>query len=54
MRASDKAEDVKRLGYLLELEQIQSRYEEGELTRAEAKRMRDNTNLMLMDVEDSV
>lgn len=54
MRASDKAEDVKRLGYLLELEQIQSRYEEGELTRGEAKRMRDNTNLMLMDVEDSV
>ena len=54
MHASDKAEDVKRLGYLLELEQIQSRYEEGELTRGEAKRMRDNTNLMLMDVEDSV
>ena len=54
MRASDKAEDVKRLGYMLELEQIQSRYEEGELSRAEAKRLRDNTNLMLMDVEDSV
>ena len=41
MRASDKAEDVKRLGYLLELEQIQSRYEDGVLTRCEAKRMRD-------------
>ena len=54
MRASDKAEEVKRLGYMLELEQIQSRYEDGMLSRAAAKRMRDNTNLMLMDVEDNV
>ena len=54
MRASDKAEDVKRLGLMLELEQIQSFYEDGKLTRTAAKRMRDSTQLMLMDVDDNV
>ena len=54
MRASDKAEEVKRLGLMLELEQIQSFYEDGKLSRAAAKRMRDSTNLMLMDVDDNV
>ena len=53
-RTADKAVEIERLGLQLELEQIQSRYEEGDLGRAEAKRMRENVNLMQMDLEDNV
>lgn len=51
---ADKATDVERLGLQLELEQIQLRYEEGTLSRASAKRLRENVNLMQMDLEDNV
>lgn len=53
-RVSTKENEIKRLGCVLELEQIQSFYEEGELSRATAKRLRDNVSLMLMDVDDNV
>lgn len=53
-RAADKAIEIERLGLQLELEQIQSRYEEGDLCRADAKRMRENVNLMQLDLEDHV
>ena len=53
-RANDKVEDVRRLGLRLELEQIQTRYEEGELSRACAKRLRENVYLMQIDLEDNV
>lgn len=53
-RTADKAIEIERLGLQLELEQIQSRYEEGDLCRAEAKRMRENVNLMQLDLEDNV
>lgn len=46
--------EVKRQGYLMELEQIQSFYEDERLCRASAKRMRDNVYLMLIDLEDHV
>ena len=51
---ADRATDIERLGLELELEQIQTRYEDGELSRAAAKRLRENVNLMQMDVEDNV
>ncbi len=53
-RASDKTEDIRRLGLQLELEQIQTMYEEDRLCRASAKRLRENVNLMQMDLEDNV
>lgn len=46
--------DIQRRGLQLELEVIQDFYASGDLTRAQAKEMRDNTMLMLMDVEDQV
>ena len=52
--ASDKTEDIRRLGLQLELEQIQTMYEEERLCRASAKRLRENVNLMQMDLEDNV
>lgn len=45
---------IQRRGLQLELEVIQDFYASGDLTRAQAKEMRDNTLLMLMDVEDQV
>ena len=50
----DRAEDVRRLALCLELEQIQTSYEEGRLSREGAKRMRENVNLMQLDLEDNV
>lgn len=53
-RTADKAVEIERLGLYLELEQIQTRYEEGDLSRASAKRLRENVHLMQMDLEDNV
>ncbi len=50
----DKTDEVKRLGYSLELEHIQSMYENEQLSRAAARRMRTNVYLMQMDLEDKV
>ncbi len=54
IRTQDKTQDVERLGLQIELEQIQTRYDDGELSRAAAKRLRENVNLMQMDLEDKV
>lgn len=50
----DKTDEVKRLGYQLELEHIQAMYENELLSRACARRMRTNVYLMQMDLEDHV
>ncbi len=50
----DEAEDVKRMAYQIELEQIQKMFEEGRISRQEAGRMRDNVFLMRMDQEDNI
>lgn len=49
-----KALDIERYGLRLELDQIQARYEEGELCRASYKRLRENVYLMQVDLEDNV
>lgn len=54
VKTLDKTEDIKRLGYQLELEQIQQMYEDEQLSRATARRMRENVYLMQMDLEDNV
>ncbi|MBC2889114.1 Na+/H+ antiporter [Gordonibacter massiliensis (ex Traore et al. 2017)] len=51
---ADKAVDIERLGLRLELEQIQTRYEDGQLCRSSAKRLRENVFLMQVDLEDNV
>ena len=43
---------IMQRGLQLELEVIQDFYASGDLTRVQAKEMRDNTMLMLMDVEE--
>ena len=50
----DKAADIKRAGLRLELEAIQSSYEDGSLPRASYKRLRENVALMQMDLEDNL
>ncbi|BAK45021.1 Na+/H+ antiporter [Eggerthella sp. YY7918] len=52
--AADRATEIERLGLQLELEQIQTHYENGDLCRSSAKKLRENVNLMQMDVEDNV
>lgn len=54
IRTQDKTEDIERLGLQIELEQIQTRYDDGELSRGAAKRLRENVNLMQMDLENNV
>lgn len=51
---ADEALEIERLGLCLELEQIQSHYEDGALSRATAKRLRENVYLMQVDLEDNV
>ena len=53
-RTMDKAEAVKRLAYNLELEAIQDMYEEGRISRAYARTLRENVNLMQIDLENCV
>lgn len=49
-----KRPDIKRESLRLELEAIQSRYEDGSLPRASYKRLRENVALMQMDLEDNL
>ncbi len=47
-------EEVVRTGLIIELEQIQSAYEEGRLSRSEARGMRQNVMLMQIDLDNQV
>lgn len=53
-RVEDRATEVRRLGYALELEHIQRMYESRRISRAMAKYMRENVALMQLDLEDKV
>lgn len=53
-RVEDRATEVRRLGYALELEHIQRMYESRRISRAMAKHMRENVALMQLDLEDKV
>ncbi|MEY8460777.1 cation:proton antiporter [Eggerthellaceae bacterium 24-137] len=54
IKVEDRANELKRMAYHYELEQIQAAYEADELSRATAKRLRENVQLMQMDLEDTV
>lgn len=51
---SQRATDVERLALQLELEQIQKFYEDGVISRAFSRRLRENVNLMQLDLGDSI
>ena len=51
---ADKAVELQLQGLRLELEAIQSSYEDGTLPRASYKRLRENVALMQIDLEDNV
>lgn len=53
-RTSEAADNVQRTALNLEMEFIQNMYEDGRLTRAASKRLRDNVTLMKVDLEDNV
>lgn len=53
-RVEDKATEVRRMGYALELEQIQLMLETGHINRSTAKHMRENVAMMQLDLEDKV
>lgn len=48
----DQTDDIRRLAYQLELEEIQKMYERSRIDRHAAKSMRDNVALMQMDLDD--
>jgi len=50
-RTTDRMDEVERCAYQLELEEIQHRLDRGELTRVQAKTLRDNVYLMLVDLD---
>lgn len=54
IRTADRTEGVRRFALQVELEQIQIMYEEERLSRASAKRMRDNVYLMQLDLDNNV
>ena len=51
---SAKSTEIERLALQLELEQIQASYEDGTISRGFARRMRENVNLMQLDLGDSI
>lgn len=51
---SAKSTEIERLALQLELEQIQKAYEDGTISRAFSRRMRENVNLMQLDLGDSI
>lgn len=53
-KTANSADDIARIAYRFELEKIQERYEDGSLSRVAARRMRENVNLMILDLEDRV
>lgn len=53
-RIADDADDIRRLAYQLELEQIQKAYEQERISRHEAADMRDNVYMMQMDLDDTL
>lgn len=53
-KIADESDDILRLAYQIELEQIQKAYEDDRITRQEAGRMRDNVYMMQMDLEDKL
>lgn len=53
-KIADESDDVSRLAYQIELEQIQSMYEQDRINRQEANRMRDNVLMMQMDLDDNL
>lgn len=52
IRMGDCTDAVKRYAYGVELEQIQEMYEEERLTRATARRLRENVQMMQLDLDD--
>ncbi len=54
IKVGDRADEVKRAAYYYELEQIQEAYEADLLSRGAAKRLRENVQLMQMDLDDTV
>lgn len=52
--ATTSADSIRREGLLLEREIIQDYYADGLLTRAQAKDMRDNVSMMLLDLEEQL
>ncbi len=53
-RVEDRATEVRRLGYVLELEHIQQFYDSKRISRALAQHMRENVALMQLDLEDKI
>lgn len=54
IKTADRTDEVRRYALQVELEQIQTMYEEERLSRAAAKRMRENVYLMQLDLDDNV
>ena len=53
-RIEDKATEVRRIGFSLELEQLQQLYEQGRITRRAFTHMRENVHMMQLELEDKV
>lgn len=53
-KIADETDDILRLAYQIELEQIQKMYEQDRISRQEANRMRDNVQVMIMDLENKL
>lgn len=54
IRIADESDDIRRLAYQMELEQITRMYDAERISRQEARSMRDNVFLMMMDLEDTL
>ena len=52
--ATVSIEEIQRRGLQFEIEVIQDFYASGNLTRAQAKDMRDNVSLMMLDLEEQL
>lgn len=53
-QATENVDSIQRLGLQIESEVISDYYAQGYLTRQQAKEMRDNVSLMMIDLEDHI
>ena len=53
-KTADKADDIERIAYRIELATIKEYLDDGKLSRPFAMRMRENVSLMQMDLEDRI
>lgn len=53
-QATTNSDSIQRMALQIELEVVDDYYASGNISRAEAKKLRDNVSLMMLDLDDHI